>query len=95
MEIFVSSTDVLVAVLLFWNSLFALVFLRAKTNKRRWFDFLALVILIVYWIGLLLFAQSVKVKLFVSVLLLTSLIIRLLLLRNRSTDRDSARVLKT
>lgn len=84
MESFVSKTDVLIAIVLFWNSLFAFLFLRQRTSKYKWLDLLALSILIVYWIGLLIFADSAKVKVFVSVLLLSSVLVRVLLLRRRS-----------
>lgn len=83
MKELVSNKETWEAVLLFWNSV--LVFLSLKEKKHRWIDLSALGTFVLHWIGILVFMDLLEAKLFVSVLLLSIILIRTLVTRKRKS----------
>ena len=77
------SKDSWVAILLFWNSM--ITFLYMKETKHRWIDLTALGVFFLHWIGVLIFNESLEIKLFVTVLVMSILVIRLLVARKRKS----------
>ena len=77
----VSMLEFLLPVVLYLVSM--LYFFSLKGDAYRWLDHCALDLLIFYWIGALAFSGSVKYKVFVTLLLLSNLVVRLLVRRRR------------
>ena len=86
-----SNKEVWGAVLLFWNSV--VVFLYLKEEKHKWIDLSAIGIFALHWVGILVFTNSLEVKLFVSVLMVSIILIRVLVTRKRKSMNSNSSVL--
>lgn len=83
MKVLLSNRDAWLGVLLFWNSILTFLFLNQK--KHRWLDLFSLSIFVLYCIGILAFEESIDVKLFIIPLILSTVVIRFLIIKKRQS----------
>jgi hypothetical protein len=82
-----SSLSVILAIVLFLNSISSLFFL--KETKLKWLDVFFQAVFVCYWIATLFSPEPLKYKLFVTVLILAIVIVRLSVKRKRGIGSKS------
>jgi len=76
-----SNRDVWTGLVLFWSTMMAFFFLK---DTHKLLDLISLAFFILYWIGLLVFGQWIMAKLFVTLLMLSIAIVRLLVTKKKT-----------
>jgi hypothetical protein len=78
--------EFLLATLLFWHALGFFIFLGEKWRRA---EKIALLSFLAFWFGALALSASVKVKLFTTALVITTLVVRSMISKKRSLQRHS------
>jgi hypothetical protein len=85
----VAVVDVLLPTMLFYHSML-MFFLRRKAGKQLWLDRTAIGVFVFYWLATFAFAESIKLKVFTTLLLLSLFIVRFLVGRQKKAGAQKS-----